>query len=64
MRKLQSFDITGEDTQQCLKDFNDNVMPKLGIAENDVVSVSREWHDDEPAKSSVTLWVFYWQPEM
>jgi len=68
MRKIRWIDVTDVDTQMCLHQINENLL-KLGISENDIISIQRIWnenpHNISPTRSGddkghVTLFVFYW----
>ena len=65
MRALKYLDVTGEDTQQC-RTLLDKAFKKLGIAENDVISIDYQWNQGRPLMqkaANVTLFVFYWEPK-
>ena len=64
MRGLKSLDVTGEDTQQC-RILLEKAFKKLGIAENDVISIHYQRNQGRPLMqkaANVTLVVFYWEP--
>jgi hypothetical protein len=68
MRKIKFLDYTNIDTQMCLVGINE-ALAKLGVKEEDVISIQWVWNDNpvpiSPSlgpddKGWVTLFVYYW----
>ena len=68
MRKIKFLDYTNIDTQMCLVGINE-ALAKLGVKEEDVISIQWVWNDNpvpispslgEDDKGWVTLFVYFW----
>lgn len=68
MRKIKSLDYTDIDTQMCMVGINE-ALAKMGVLEEDVISIQRVWNDNPVSispslghddKGWVTIFIYYW----